>query len=57
MVWFLVVAFVAGACGYVAGDYFGFRRGKQNSYELWHKRTGRMWTDPGPRLRDPPLDF
>lgn len=54
MVWILVVALLAGACGYVAGDYFGFRRGKQDSYLLWHKRVGRVWTEPQPHLRDQP---
>jgi len=31
MVWVLVVALGAGTCGYVVGDYFGFRRGKRES--------------------------
>jgi hypothetical protein len=49
MIWFLVVALGAGACcaSYIVGDYFGFRRGKQNSHLLWQERTGRVWTEPG----------
>lgn len=53
--WWFIVIVVAGTCStcsYIIGDYFGFRRGKQDSYLLWHKRVGRVWTEPGPQLRD-----
>jgi hypothetical protein len=55
MVWFFSLA-AAIACwaAYVIGDYRGFRRGKQDSYALWHERMGRIWTEPGPRLATEP---
>lgn len=42
MAWFLFgLAALACCVSYVIGDYRGFKRGKQGSYELWCSRMAR----------------
>jgi hypothetical protein len=43
MDWFVFFGFAALGCwaSYVIGDYRGFKRGKEGSYELWCSRMAR----------------
>lgn len=37
----IILVMVFGAACYVVGDYFGFRRGKEDSYQIWCSRLMR----------------